>query len=113
MTTVLLCFPVFGTAQGFDLPQGQKFQKVKFQLINNLIIIPMEINGSELSFILDSGVGRPILFNISDQDSIQINNVSEITIRGLGQGEPIQALRSRNNFFKWVRSRTEINNCMW
>lgn len=100
LTTVLLCFPVFGTAQGFDLPQGQKFQKVKFQLINNLIIIPMEINGSELSFILDSGVGRPILFNISDQDSIQINNVSEITIRGLGQGEPIQALRSRNNFFK-------------
>lgn len=87
-------------SQGFGLPHGQKFQKVKFQLINNLIVIPMEINGSELSFILDSGVGKPILFNLSDQDSIQINNVSEITIQGLGTGEPIQALRSRNNFFK-------------
>ncbi|MFK5971905.1 MAG: aspartyl protease family protein [Flavobacteriaceae bacterium] len=100
LIAIVLCFPVFGISQGFDLAKGQKFQKVKFQLINNLIIIPMEINGSELSFILDSGVGRPILFNISDQDSIQINNVSKITIRGLGQGEPIQALRSRNNFFK-------------
>ena len=96
----VLCFPFFGISQGFNLPQGQKFQKVKFKLINNLIIIPMQVNGSELSFILDSGVGKPILFNLSDQDSIQINNVSEITIRGLGKGEPIQALRSRNNFFK-------------
>ena len=86
--------------QNFELPKGQKFQKVKFKLINNLIIMPLEVNGTELSFILDSGVGKPILFNVSDQDSIQINNVSEITIRGLGEGEPIKALSSRNNSFK-------------
>ncbi len=95
-----LSVPFFGTAQRFVLPDGQKHQKVRFQLINNLIIIPMEVNGSPLSFILDSGVGKPILFNLTDQDSIQINNVSEITINGLGDGEPIKALSSKNNFFK-------------
>ena len=97
---LLLCFPFMGEAQRFELPEGQKFQKVKFQLINNLIIIPLEVNGSELSFILDSGVNKPILFNITDKDSIQINNVSEITIRGLGDGEPIKALSSIGNNFK-------------
>jgi hypothetical protein len=92
--------PYSGTAQGFELPLGQKFQKIKFELINNLMIIPIEVNGSELSFILDSGVGKPILFNLTDQDSIQINNVSEITIKGLGDGEPIKALNSLDNNFK-------------
>lgn len=64
------------------------------------MIIPLEVNGTELSFILDSGVSTPLLFNLTEQDSIQINKVSEITIRGLGEGEPIQALSSRNNMFR-------------
>ncbi len=100
MIILLLFCPFSGIGQNFELPKGQKFQKVKFKLINNLIIMPIEVNGTELSFILDSGVGKPILFNVSDQDSIQINNVSEITIRGLGESEPIKALSSKKNFFK-------------
>ena len=97
---LLLCFPFFGLAQTFDLYNGKKYQKVKFQLVNNLIVIPIEVNGAKLSFILDSGVNKPILFNISDQDSIRINNVTEISIMGLGGGEPIKALSSKQNFFK-------------
>ena len=95
-----LVLPLFGFGQTFGLPDGQKHEKVKFQLINNLVIVPIEVNGTPLSFVLDTGVSTPILFNISDKDSIQINEVSEITIQGLGEGEPIQALRSRNNSFK-------------
>ncbi|WP_373519779.1 aspartyl protease family protein [Pricia sp.] len=97
---IILLLPVLGIAQTFHLPEGQKFEKLKFRLINNLMIIPMEVNGTELSFILDSGVDKPILFNLSDQDSVQINNVSEISIKGLGDGEPIKALRSHGNTFK-------------
>lgn len=99
-TLLLCCFSFVASAQYFDLPQGQKYEKVKFQLINNVIIIPLEVNGSKLSFILDSGVSTPILFNLAEQDSIQINKVSDVTIRGLGGGEPIQALSSRNNMFR-------------
>lgn len=94
------CCSSFVTAQVFDLSEEKQFEKVKFQLINNLIVIPIEVNGTELSFILDSGVSAPILFNIADQDSIQINEVSEVTINGLGDGEPIKALRSKHNRFK-------------
>ena len=97
---LILCIPSYGLSQGFGLPNGKKFEKVNFKLINNLIIIPIEVNGAKLSFILDSGVSKPILFNVSDQDSIQLRNVSEITIRGLGDGDPIKALSSKDNFFK-------------
>ena len=99
---ILLCgvlsFQAMG--QGFSLPHGQKHERVRFKLLNNLIIVPIEINGAKLSFVLDSGVGKPILFNLADQDSLQINNVSEITLNGLGDGEPMKALRSRKNTIK-------------
>jgi len=100
MVFLIWCCPVWLLSQNFELPVGEKFQKVKFELVNNLIIIPIEVNGAELSFILDSGVNKPILFNLSDKDSIQINNVSEIVIKGLGEGEPIDALNSDSNIFK-------------
>jgi hypothetical protein len=89
-----------GGAQGFELSEGKTTQRLKFRLVNNLIVVPMEVNGAKLSFILDSGVSKPILFNLSGQDSIALKDVSEITIRGLGEGEPIKALSSVGNSFK-------------
>jgi hypothetical protein len=97
--TLLLFVPNMILAQGFTLPGDKKHQKIRFELINNLIIIPVEINGVELTFILDSGVSKPILFNLSQSDSVPINNVSEVTIRGLGDGEPMKALSSKGNSF--------------
>jgi len=64
------------------------------------MVIPLEVNGTELSFILDSGVSTPLLFNLTEHDSIQINKVSEVTIRGLGDSEAIQALSSQSNRFQ-------------
>lgn len=97
---LMVCFPFVGSAQGYRMSDHQRYEKVRFRLINNLIIIPVTVNGTELSFILDSGVSSPILFNLSDQDSVQINNVSEIRIKGLGQGKPIDALSSNGNVFR-------------
>lgn len=99
---LILCmfFPFLSRAQTFELPEGKNYEKIKFKLINNLIVIPAKINGTELTFILDTGVSKPILFNFSDQDSIDIKNVSEINIKGLGGGEPVKALSSKGNTFE-------------
>ncbi|MDF0715543.1 aspartyl protease family protein [Muricauda sp. 334s03] len=97
---LLLIVPLMVMAQGYKLPKGEKHQKIRFELINNLIIIPVEINGTELTFILDSGVSKPILFNLSKSDSISINNVTEVTVQGLGGGEPMKALSSKGNIFE-------------
>ncbi|MFD2585404.1 PDZ domain-containing protein [Croceitalea marina] len=100
ITCFLLCLGGVLYGQKFQIPPGKKFEKINFELVNNLMIVPVEVNGAKLSFILDSGVSSPILFNITNQDSIQINDVSKITLRGLGEGEPMEALKSRNNIVK-------------
>ncbi|HLT51953.1 MAG TPA: aspartyl protease family protein [Arenibacter sp.] len=96
----IFCLPALLFSQNYTLTNGRKYAKIKFQLLNNLVIVPVEVNGAKLSFILDSGVSKPILFNLMDQDSIAINNVTEVTIRGLGEGEAIKALKSTNNIFE-------------
>ncbi|MFD0862621.1 aspartyl protease family protein [Sungkyunkwania multivorans] len=68
--------------------------------MSNLIVLPVEINGVELTFLLDTGVNKPILFNLTENDSLQINNVRKIMIRGLGSGAPVEALLSKNNTMK-------------
>ncbi len=83
----------------FDNP-NQKRQRVKFQLINNLIILPVELNGKKLSFILDSGVNKTILFNLSKNDSVGLNNVKTVELRGLGGDRIVDALISKNNNFR-------------
>jgi hypothetical protein len=87
------------TQSKFSLPRADS-DKIRFKLIDNLIIIPVEINGVELSFLVDSGVSKPILFNITNTDSLQINHVETIYLRGLGGGEPIEAIKSQRNIFK-------------
>lgn len=110
IVVLALCFPIFSLAQGFELVGGKHYQKVKFQLINNLIIIPIEVNGSQLSFLLDSGVTSPILFNLTGQDSIQINEVTEVSIKGLGEGEPITGLSSKGNTFSIAQLKNTHQN---
>ena len=100
------------TAQEFILPTSTPVEKVRFELLNNLMIVPVEINGAKLKFVLDSGVSSPILFNLTDQDSLQINNVSEITLRGLGDGEPVNALKSVGNRFR-IGSATNLNQSIY
>ncbi|WP_369047652.1 aspartyl protease family protein [Tenacibaculum sp. UWU-22] len=103
---ILLVFFLLLTSVGFAQRGFQfrgandKKQTVKFKLINNLIVIPLEINGKKLSFLLDSGANKTILFNFSEKDTINLNNVEKVTLQGLGSGESVESLLSKNNQFK-------------
>lgn len=100
---IILCFFVifqsFGQSK-FVLQKG-KYDKIHFELINNLIVIPVEVNGVKLSFLLDTGVSKPIIFNFLNlTEELRINQTERIFLRGLGEGESVEALKSRNNVFK-------------
>ena len=100
-TLFLVFVTVTSFAQGGFNLMNTNSDKIKFQLINNLIVIPVEINGVKLSFLLDSGVSKPILFNIINlSDSLQINNVEMVYLRGLGSEGAIEALKSKSNIVK-------------
>tara|TARA_B100001057_G_scaffold501163_1_gene621244 strand:- start:9725 stop:11080 length:1356 start_codon:yes stop_codon:yes gene_type:complete len=86
--------------------QGQFFlkdkvsEKINFEFAANLIIIPIEINGVELSFVLDTGVSKPILFNLTANDSLGLKNTKTFYLHGLGAEGKIEALKSSYNRFK-------------
>ncbi len=95
-----LCFSIYSQKKFHFYGKRTDKQELKFDLINNLIVIPLEVNNHKLSFILDTGVNKTILFNLTRNDSIGLNNVKKVFIRGLGDGEPIEALLSKGNKFR-------------
>lgn len=92
----------FGFSQSKFVVQNKKqSNKIKFKLINNLIVVPVEINGVTLSFLVDTGVSKPIIFNfLNVSDTLKIKNTEPIYLRGLGEGESVKTLKSINNIFK-------------
>ncbi|WP_377716629.1 aspartyl protease family protein [Pseudofulvibacter geojedonensis] len=88
------------TAQSnFDFPVEKKKAKIHFELINNLMIVPVEVNGAQLSFLLDTGVRETVLFNVKKVDSITLLNTRLLKIKGIND-EEIQALKSEGNTLK-------------
>lgn len=104
VTLIILffCLNNFGFSQSkFVVRNHKQSDKIKFKLINNLIVVPVEINGVSLSFLLDTGVSKPIIFNFFNvSDTLKIKNTETIFLRGLGEGESVKALKSTNNIFK-------------
>ncbi len=100
-TTFLIFVAALCCAQGNFYLLNSNNDKIKFELINNLIVIPVEVNGVKLSFLLDSGVSKPILFNIINlSDSLKIAHIETVFLRGLGGEGSIEALKSKHNIVK-------------
>jgi hypothetical protein len=93
---LLISFASF-SQEGFQFTTNIKKIKIPFQLSNNLMIIPVSLNGVKLNFLLDTGVEKTILFSLEDSDSLQFNNIEKIKIRGLGSGNAIDALHAKSN----------------
>ena len=101
MFVLLFCFSFSILAQtGFSIKNKKRKDKIAFKLINNLPVIPVEINGTTLSFILDTGVKSSILFSLENADSLQVKNTTPIKLQGLGEGGSVDALKSINNEIK-------------
>ena len=88
------------TAQSDFILKDNVSEKIHFQFTSHLIIIPLEINGVELSFVLDTGVSKPILFNLTDRDSLDLKDTKTFFLHGLGGDGKIEALKSSRNKFK-------------
>jgi len=80
---------------GFQMKDNNRLV-IPFQLVNNIIILPVQLNGVSLSFILDSGVGHTLLFSTDDQ-SVNFNQVRKMRFNGLGGSNDVESLASANN----------------
>lgn len=99
---IIFCFLSFFscsvTAQvGFLFEKKEDKVVIPFQLIHNLIFIPIKVNGVELTFLLDSGVDETILFSMEEKKEVRFSNVEKIALRGLGSEDAVEGLKSQHN----------------
>lgn len=93
----LLCSQMVLGQEGFQFTTYHKKVHIPFQLINNLIIVPVKVNGVELNFLLDTGVEETILFSLEEKEEVKLFNIQKIKLRGLGDQTSTEALKSSNN----------------
>jgi hypothetical protein len=94
---ILFCVWPILAQDSFQFTKNVDKVTVPFKFINNLIFIPIKVNGIELNFLLDSGVEETILFSLEEKKEISFSNVEKITLRGLGSEAAIEGLKSTNN----------------
>lgn len=95
----IMVIPVFGQ-DGFVFDKGVEKVTVPITMINNLVFIPIKINGVELNFLLDTGVEETILFSLEDNPDVSFYNSEKINLKGLGSEEAIEGLKTTNNILE-------------
>lgn len=84
-------------APGFQLPPNTRFVRIPVEIQHNVIIVPVRINGSfEMNFILDTGVRSTILTEPFLSQFLHLDSVTRVKVRGLGEGEDLEALLARD-----------------
>ena len=97
---LVLLFSTEVFSQGKFVMNSESSKRINFEFASNLMVIPIEINGVELSFVLDTGVSKPILFNLTERDSLNLKNTNTFYLHGLGGNGKIEALKSGQNKFR-------------
>lgn len=104
MKKIILFFLLFSftnpvlSQEGFEFVNAKSNRvKVSAQVINNLVFIPVKVNGVELLFLLDTGVEETILFGFEGSEKIKLNRVEKVKIRGLGGKDGAEGLQSSGN----------------
>lgn len=107
--TLLIAAIIFAPSVTFVIAQNSPihlhFKKsrtkkinLRFEMINNLIIVPVFINGSDtLKFILDTGVSHTMITSLNGAPGISFNYAREIELFGLGSGREVKAYHSFGN----------------
>lgn len=103
-STFLLCLLFFGqvaiSQNRFSISDPAQDQvSVPFKLVNNMIVISAKVNGAQLTFLVDTGIKKTLMFNLKFSDTLFLKNVEKLTLRGLGEESTVNAIKSNGNLF--------------
>ena len=92
-----LSFCVFGQNK-FILTRETEVATIPFELVSNLIILKVEVNGMDLNMVFDTGVKQTILINLKSLDSLNLKNVKKRLFTGIGKKRNlVEGLSSPHN----------------
>ncbi|MCU0447827.1 MAG: aspartyl protease family protein [Microscillaceae bacterium] len=79
----------------------QKQKRIEFQQSNNLIILPVKINGynETFNFVLDTGVGYTLITDPKLLNLLNLKCVRQIKVSGTGNGRELKGCISSANSF--------------
>ena len=87
----------FGQVLGFALADGKKRVQIPIEIYNNLIVVPVVLNGAlPLKFILDTGVRTAILTEKTFSDILNLSYSRKYSISGPGGEQIIDAYITNN-----------------
>ncbi len=95
----LLLSPLLSLAQilGFVLPEGEKKVQFPIEVHNNLVVLPIVLNGQlPLKFILDTGVRTAILTEKAYSDILNLPYTRKYTLAGPGGVKLVDAYVTTN-----------------
>lgn len=95
LLSILFLAATANAQSSFQLSKSGK-NSFRFEINGNLVIVPVKINGLNLSFLLDTGVKETILF-ISKEDSIPLENVHQVRFSGIGIEDGVAGMLSTGN----------------
>ena len=97
MVIVLATVDVNSQVLGFSLADGKKKVEIPIEIYNNLIVVPVVLNGAlPLKFILDTGVRTAILTQKTFTDILNLSYSRKYTISGPGGEQIIDAYVTNN-----------------
>lgn len=96
--TILFTSIFIGAQNNFEIEKVSKVV-IPFKFINNLIFIPININGADLTFLLDTGVSETTIFSI-ENNGMSLSQLEKIKFGGLGGSESIEGYKSDHNIGK-------------
>jgi hypothetical protein len=97
ISLLLSSLQTLAQALGFTLADGKKRVQIPIEIYNNLIIVPVILNGAlPLKFILDTGVRTAILTQKTFTDILNLSYSRKYTISGPGGEQIIDAYITNN-----------------
>jgi hypothetical protein len=97
---LFLCFQILFSQEGFVLEDDSKKAIIPFEIYNNLIVIPVVVNGVPLKFLLDTGIQESIIFSIDESKEINFSQIQKIKVKGFGDSESYDGYKSSRNNLK-------------
>ncbi len=92
LSICILFLSVAVNAQQFSINEKVKQVKLRFQLVREMVVIPLFINQrGPFNFVLDTGVGLMIITDPTLVDSININNRRTLKMYGTGNDVVFEA----------------------
>ena len=108
----LFFYNILNAQNGFQLVGNTSKVSIPFDLVNNLIIIPINVNGVKLNFLLDTGVSETIIFSLDDAGEVIFNQSQTIKMKGFGKKEDFDAYRCRNNKLA-IKDYVDVNHTIY